>query len=150
MANFVSPNQVQLQIGLVILVRPDTCDDTSQPYPYPTIMCDRSGILGLKFSYLSTLQKKLSERRQNARLSTTTTAVNSPSFGDEMRSISLEHKVGCLNCRPKSRKTARRPNARMSFNCALQTICKFVSVDFVDVPICRTERSILSVARFSR
>ena len=89
MANFVSPNQVQLQIGLVILVRPDTCDDTSQPYPYPTIMCDRSGILGLKFSYLSTLQKKLSERRQNARLSTTTTAVNSPSFGDEMRSISL-------------------------------------------------------------
>ena len=31
MANFVSPNQIQIQIGLVLLVRPDTCDDTSQP-----------------------------------------------------------------------------------------------------------------------
>ena len=31
MANFVSPNQMQIQIGLVLLVRPDTRDDTSQP-----------------------------------------------------------------------------------------------------------------------
>ena len=31
MANFVSPSQIQIQIGLVLLVRPDTCDDTSQP-----------------------------------------------------------------------------------------------------------------------
>ena len=31
MANCVSPNQIQIQIGLVLLVRPDTCDDTSQP-----------------------------------------------------------------------------------------------------------------------
>ena len=33
MANFVSPNQIQIQIGLVLLVRPDTRDDTSQPCP---------------------------------------------------------------------------------------------------------------------
>ena len=32
MANFVSPNQIQIQIGLVLLVRPDTCDDMSQPW----------------------------------------------------------------------------------------------------------------------
>ena len=31
MANFVSPNQIQIQIGLVLLVRHDTRDDTSQP-----------------------------------------------------------------------------------------------------------------------
>ena len=31
MTNFVSPNQIQIQIGLVLLVRPDTCDNTSQP-----------------------------------------------------------------------------------------------------------------------
>ena len=31
MANFVSSNQIQIQIGLVLFVRPDTCDDTSQP-----------------------------------------------------------------------------------------------------------------------
>ena len=31
MASFVSPNQIQIQIGLVLLVRPDTHDDTSQP-----------------------------------------------------------------------------------------------------------------------
>ena len=31
MANFVSPNQIQIQTGLVLLVRPDTRDDTSQP-----------------------------------------------------------------------------------------------------------------------
>ena len=30
MANCVSPNQIQIQIGLVLLVRPDRCDDTSQ------------------------------------------------------------------------------------------------------------------------
>ena len=32
MANFVSPNQIQIQIGLVLLVRPDTRDETSQPW----------------------------------------------------------------------------------------------------------------------
>ena len=32
MANFVSPNQIQKQIGLVLLVRHDTRDDTSQPW----------------------------------------------------------------------------------------------------------------------
>ena len=32
MANVVSPNQMQIQIGLVLLVRPDTRDDTSQPW----------------------------------------------------------------------------------------------------------------------
>ena len=32
MANFVSPNQIQIQIGLVLLVRPDSRDDTSQPW----------------------------------------------------------------------------------------------------------------------
>ena len=31
MANFVSPNQIQIQIGLVLLVWPDTRDDMSQP-----------------------------------------------------------------------------------------------------------------------
>ena len=31
MANFVSPNQIQIQIGLVLLVGPHTRDDTSQP-----------------------------------------------------------------------------------------------------------------------
>ena len=31
MVNFVSPNQIQIQIGLVLFVRPDTRDDTSQP-----------------------------------------------------------------------------------------------------------------------
>ena len=34
MANFVSPIQIQIQIGLVLLVRPDTCEDTSQPWGY--------------------------------------------------------------------------------------------------------------------
>ena len=36
MANFVSPNQIQIQIGLFFLVRPDTCDDTSQPCLSPS------------------------------------------------------------------------------------------------------------------
>ena len=31
MANFVTPNQIQIQIGLVLLVRPDTRDNMSQP-----------------------------------------------------------------------------------------------------------------------
>ena len=31
MANFVSPNQIQIQIGLFLFLRPDTCDDTLQP-----------------------------------------------------------------------------------------------------------------------
>ena len=31
MANFVSLNQIQIQIGLVLLVRPDALDHTSQP-----------------------------------------------------------------------------------------------------------------------
>ena len=31
MENFVSPNQIQIQIGLVLMVRPDTRDNTSQP-----------------------------------------------------------------------------------------------------------------------
>ena len=31
MAYFVSPNQIQIQIGLVLLVRHDTSYDTSQP-----------------------------------------------------------------------------------------------------------------------
>ena len=31
MANCVSPNQIQIQIGLVLIVWPDTCDDTAQP-----------------------------------------------------------------------------------------------------------------------
>ena len=34
MANFVSSNQIQIQIGLV---RPDTCDDTSQPWLLMTL-----------------------------------------------------------------------------------------------------------------
>ena len=33
MANCVSLNQIQIQIGLVLLVRPITRDDTSQPWP---------------------------------------------------------------------------------------------------------------------
>ena len=32
MANFVSPNQIQIQMGLDLLVRPDTRDDPSQPW----------------------------------------------------------------------------------------------------------------------
>ena len=35
MANLVSPNQIQIQIELVLLVRPDTRDDTSQPWISP-------------------------------------------------------------------------------------------------------------------
>ena len=35
MANFVSPNKIMIQIGLVLLVRPDTSDDTSQRCPSP-------------------------------------------------------------------------------------------------------------------
>ena len=34
MAHFVSLNQIQIQIGLVLLVRPDTRDDTSQPWKW--------------------------------------------------------------------------------------------------------------------
>ena len=36
MANFVSPNQIQIQIGLVLLVRHDTHDEPSQPWTCPT------------------------------------------------------------------------------------------------------------------
>ena len=32
MANFVSPNQMQIQIGFDLLVQPNTRDDTSQPW----------------------------------------------------------------------------------------------------------------------
>ena len=35
MANYVSPNQIQIQIELDLLVRPDTCVDTSQPCLLP-------------------------------------------------------------------------------------------------------------------
>ena len=34
MANCVSANQIQIQIELVLLVRPNTRDDTSQPWLY--------------------------------------------------------------------------------------------------------------------
>ena len=37
MANFVSPNHIQIQIGLVLLVRPNTPDDTSQPCHPPIL-----------------------------------------------------------------------------------------------------------------
>ena len=35
MVNVVSPNQIQVQIGLVLFVWPDTHDDTSQPCIWP-------------------------------------------------------------------------------------------------------------------
>ena len=54
MANFVSPNQIQIQIGLVLLVWPDTRDDASQPWTvgkYLTVT--RVTILNLVLPWIS-------------------------------------------------------------------------------------------------
>ena len=46
MANFVSPNQIQIQIGLVLLVRPYTRDDTL-PIELPPSVFNAGYMLGM-------------------------------------------------------------------------------------------------------
>ena len=71
MANFVSPNQIQIPIRLVLLVRPDTCDDAPQPCFHDTLTPQankgitrvRNSNLGLWFSPFKCCVSRLSVDR---------------------------------------------------------------------------------------